>query len=195
MSQPSVSCYFDFVDPLSFLLSRALETLIEEGAEGAIPIVWSPFELRPPPAELVLVEDPAFTGRWAHARDAGRELGLDLRPPRLMPSSRKAHELHLHAISKGVGPTVRDSIFGAYLLEAKDIGRVDVLVQIAVGAGLDATETKAVLDVDRFQQDVSEARQAAIGEGITAPPTLVRGTARLEGFHKGTTVGTFLRGS
>ncbi len=190
-SEPT-ALWFDFVDPLSYLLELELGALDSAAAEA---VRRSPFELRPPPAPLVSVDDPALAARWAEARSLGARDGIRLEPPSLVPWSRKAHELHLLAQGRGAGAGVRNRLFEAYLLEGRDIGRIDVLVGIAREAGLDASETKAALDVDRYEADVADARAIAIAAGVLEAPTLVRGSARLQGFHNRSRLSTFLHQS
>jgi predicted DsbA family dithiol-disulfide isomerase len=91
-----------------------------------------------------------------------------------------------------VGDAVRTAIFGAYFGAGQDIGRVDVLVAIGVGAGLDPTETKAVLDVDRHEADVTAQRREAEASGVTDVPRLWDGTRLAEGFPDLTGLGTLL---
>lgn len=189
MTSSPVRIYFDFSDPISFLLAREIDGL-EDGER--LPITWSPFEFLPPPAPLTGQSDPALSARWLIARSLSREAGVALAPPDLVPWTRKAHELALYAAEAGVGRAVRSSIFEAYFLSGIDIGRVDLLVPIAVAAGLDATEAKATLDVDRFDEAVTQARAAATEAGISETPVIVRGERRLEGFHNRTALGTFL---
>lgn len=190
-TEPRATLHFDFVDPLSWLMDREIGPA---AAEADIPLVYRPFELRPPPAPLVTVDDDALAVRWKLARDVGAGLGIAFDPPTLVPWSRKAHELHLFAAEHDAADPVRAAVFEAYLLEGRDIGRVDVLVAIAVEVGLDRTETKAVLDVDRHDAAVAEASRAARSAGIEDAPTLEVGGARLQGFHNRATLGTFLRG-
>ena len=190
MPNPRPAFYFDFIDPLSYLVEHELGTL-----DGTIDarVTRVPFEVRPPPIPLTDVEDPALAPRWEVGRSVALGLGLSLSAPRLVPWSRKAHELHLHAASRGLGATVRAGVFEAYFVRGQDIGRVDVLVAIGRAAGLDVTETKAVLDVDRFEKEVVAARGAAASLGIGDAPVLLLGASRLEGFHNRSTLGTFLR--
>lgn len=190
MSELQPAFYFDFIDPLSYLVEHELRTLggtIDEG------VARVPFEVRPPPIPLTEVEDPALASRWEVGRARALDLSLRLAPPRLVPWSRKAHELHLFAVSLGLGPAVRAAVFEAYFERGQDIGRIDVLVGIGRGAGLDATETKAVLDVDRFEQEVLAAREAAVSLGVDDAPVLLLGASRLQGFHNRSTLSTFLR--
>ena len=109
-----------------------------------------------------------------------------------MPWTRKAHELVRHATESDLAGEVRRAIFEAYLFEGRDIGRVDVLVQIARTLGLDPGETKPVLDVDRHEAEIAELRASALAAGVREAPTLALGDRLLEGFHNAAAIRTFL---
>ncbi len=189
MKPPRLDFWFDFVDPLSWLLALELEPL--ERADEIV-VRWLPLELRPPPTPLTAIDDPELADRWARAR-AIRGAGTPpFAPPRLVPWTRKAHELVLHAEEQDRASQVRMRLFSAYLLEGRDIGRVDVLVDIASVEGLDPTNVKAVLDVDRHQAAVAACLDAAAAARVHVPPTLVLDDRRVEGFHNGAAVRTFV---
>jgi protein disulfide-isomerase len=61
------------------------------------------------------------------------------------------------------------------------VGRVDVLVELAEDAGLDRSETRAVLDVDRYTDEVVRLREAAASQGVVGVPTMVCAGRLLEG--------------
>lgn len=189
MSPPLPTLFFDFTDPLSYLVELELKSL---GAEG-VAVRRSPFELHPPPTPLVVIGDPSIEPRWHTARALASSMGLSLEPPMLVPWSRKAHELVAFAADHQSAPAVRAAIFEAYMVGGLDIGRVDVLVDIGTAAGLDSTETKAVLDVDRHDADVVGAREAAAALAVSDTPVLVGVRGRVEGFHNRVALGTFLR--
>lgn len=189
MSDPHARFFYDFIDPLSYLVAREIRALpsLPEGT-----LAWHPFELRPPPTPLVTLDDDALADRWRQARQlAGDAVGFD--PPTLVPWTRKAHELVLHAAEHDLEARIRDRVFDAYHLEGADIGRVDVLVALAVELGLDRTGTKAVLDVDRHEAEVATLRADAGSQGVTDTPTILGGDQRLEGFHNRDRLGTLLR--
>ena len=177
--------YFDFIDPLSYLQEIELLAL---GAD----IERIGFELAPPPEPLTAVSDARWKDRWAAARRLAPTAGVELAPPTLVPWSRKAHELHLHAAENGRGDEVRRAIFEAYFGRGEDIGRVDRLLALAVSLGLDRTATKAALDVDRHQEAVVEARRAAAEAGISDAPTIVVAGRILRGFHNRADLGTLV---
>lgn len=190
MSRPPVRIYFDFVDPLSYVLSESLAA--EESQPSEASAEWVGFELRPPPAPLTAGDDPV----WAERRDAARaravSLGLPLAVPVLVPWTRKAHELHFLAASHGMATEVRKSVFDAFFRDGLDIGRVDVLVGIAESVGLDRTEAKAVLDVDRHEADVAEARRKAVAAGVRDVPSCSVDGRVVEGFPDLADHGTLL---
>jgi len=189
MAEPAARIYFDFVDPLSYLLSLEPEV---RGRTGATGVEWTGFELRPPPTPLTAVDDPLWAGRRRAAGALAQERGVALTPPRLVPWTRKAHELHVFARTHGIGDEIRAAIFDAYFADGLDIGRVDVLVDIAVRAGLDRTETKAVLDVDRHETDVDAARAHALTLGVSDVPAVQVEGRVAQGFPDPSLLGTLL---
>jgi predicted DsbA family dithiol-disulfide isomerase len=188
MAMPAARVYFDFVDPVSYLLS--LEPSIRGNA--AIGIAWSGFELLPPPTPLTTTDDPLWEDRWRRARARAPGRAPTLRPSRLVPWTRKAHELHAFARARGVADVVRAAIFEAYFTEGRDIGRIDVLVDVAVAAGLERTESKAALDVDRHEAEVASARAEAQELGVRDVPTLWVDGRLVEGFPDPALLGTLL---
>lgn len=186
---PILFC-FDYLDPISYLLYLELTALSEEGS--APPLRRHPLELRTPPEELLDPDGPEWTDRWEEARRQAETMGVPLKPPPLIPWTRKAHELVLHAQAKGTGDAAHAAVFAAVFRDGKDVGRVDVLVALAQELGLDPTETKAVLDVDRYTHDVVTLRSDALDAGARVAPTLVSASGILQGFHNRDALRTFL---
>ena len=171
--------FFDYVGPLSWVLDREVAALEREGSRsGARP----PFEVRPPPAELVDPDDRTWTGRWDEAVRLAADRGVAVGPrPSLVPWTRKAHELALHAREKGGFYALHEALYRAFVVEGLDIGRVDVLVGLAAAVGLDPSEARAVLGVDRHTEAPLRSREEAERAGVRGVPTLLVGGARVEG--------------
>jgi predicted DsbA family dithiol-disulfide isomerase len=182
--------FFDYVDPLSYLLERELSGLLPELAVP--PLRHVPLELRPPPGPMLDPEGEGWTERWNASRALAEDRHIRFPDPAVVPWTRKAHELVLHAESQGLGAGAHSALFDAFLLEGRDIGRVDVLVEIARSLGLDQTGAKAVLDVDRYSDEVSSLGESARALGIDAPPAFALGDAILQGFHNRDALRTFL---
>lgn len=168
MAAVPVVVFSDFACPFSYVTEAALRRMEAAGEVAATHLAW---ELYPAPAPL-----PADAGEWMDAlRPLANELGLALRVP--PPArTRKAHEAAAFAATKDVGPAMREALFAAHFGEGRDIGRIDVLVEIGAGLGLDATELKVVLDVDTFSARVAAEQDAALRAGVQGVPTIVVGT-------------------
>ncbi len=177
--------FFDIVDPLSFLTYRAIT---DTGLR-----VWAwPLELRPPPAPLIAATQHPWSDRWSQAQTIAGTAGLSLRIPGLVPWSRKAHEFVLHARDQDDRTDALRVVFEAFHIHGQDVGRIDVLVEIARSLGLDTTHAKAVLDVDRYEADARAAADWASAHGISRPSALFDGTSTVEGFHNPAAIRTFL---
>lgn len=183
---PPTRFYHDYVDPASYLVDRSLRSLGVEARR-------SPFEIRRPPASMIDDADPRWMAYLSEMEARAEAADAPFRPPSLVPWTRKAHELAWHAVEAGCFAEVDERLYDAYFGQGLDIGRVDVLVEIAVASGLDGTETKAALDVDRHSARIEEERTGAVADGIRGVPTLVAGGGKLEGFHPEEEIRTFLQ--
>ena len=173
----SLIFYFDYVDPGSYLVHRQLDQLLPAGVEPTL----HPFELRPVPQELIDATDPDWKAYGETVKAFAKEDDIRMALPTFIPWSRKAHELRLHAVEQGLGSPMHEEIFSARFTEGADIGRVDVLVAAARKVGLDESESKAVLDVDKHRDYVVDLRSDAATVGIQRVPTLRSGDESLVG--------------
>ncbi len=189
MSDDAAEFFYDYVDPASYLVDRILAGLGDDVETALVP---RPFELRRPPGTMVDPGSEAWRSYLSQMGERAAELGIPFDPPALVPWSRKAHELALHARGRGIFPEVHDALFRAYFVEGRDVGRVDVLVELATEAGLDRTEAKAVLDVDKYLDALESERDRAERHGVRGVPTLLAGERRLEGFRAPDEILTFL---
>jgi predicted DsbA family dithiol-disulfide isomerase len=140
-------------------------------AEG-VRIENRPFELRPAPAPLPDLEAPQYLAGWEQSvMPLAAALGAPgMKRPRLSTRTRKAHEAAAFAREHGAGDAMHRAIYEAYFLEQRDIGRVDVLVEIGASVGLERMALKVALDIDRHTDEVV-AHEAEAGRlGITAVP-------------------------
>jgi predicted DsbA family dithiol-disulfide isomerase len=164
-----VVVFSDFACPFSYVTEAALRRMEAAGQVEPTCLAW---ELYPAPAPL----PPADAGAWMDAlRPLADELGIPLRVPAPV-RTRKAHEAAAFAQSKGAGAAMRDALFAAHFAEGRDIGRIDVLVEIGDGVGLDRSELKVVLDVDSLAPRIQAEQAAARRAGVEGVPTLVAGT-------------------
>lgn len=164
-----VTVFSDFACPFSYVTEAALRRMEDA---GEIRCTRLAYELFPVPAPL-----PADDGGWMDAlRPLADELGLEMRVPPARSRTAKAHEAAAFAHARGTGPAMRDAIYRAYFVQGRDIGRIDVLVELGVALGIDAGEMKVVLDVDTWAPRIQAEQDAARGAGVEGTPTVVAGT-------------------
>lgn len=112
----------------------------------------------------------------AAAAPLAEALGIELRPPSVRPRTRKAHEAARFAAARGLEGPLRDAIYDAYWREGADIGRIDQLMEVAAGVGLEPIELKIALDVDSHREEIERDAAQAGRLGVQILPTLYLGS-------------------
>jgi predicted DsbA family dithiol-disulfide isomerase len=88
-------------------------------------------------------------------------------------NSRLAQELGKWADTQPGGWAIHDALYKAYFVEARNIGDLDILVEIAGSVGLPADEARAVLTERRFKDAVDADWAKSRQYGVTGVPTFV----------------------
>ena len=88
-------------------------------------------------------------------------------------NSRLAQELGKWADTQPGGEPIHDKLYRAYFVEARNIGDIDLLVEIAASVGLPAEEARAVLEERRFSEEVDADWERSHRYGVTGVPTFV----------------------
>lgn len=196
---PVATLYFDLIDPGSFVMLRRAEALL---ASNPSVLTIAPFEVRVPPEAPLDPNHPGWTSYWHDTESLLMLEGLHPKAPSRVPWTRKALELLAHASAAELtAATVDDGpaaiaraleLARAYIEHDVDLARIDQLLERAVAWGLDRTETKAVLDVDRYADELEQTRWRAIEQGVRGVPVVVRGDQVLEGLHDLDTLRAFV---
>ena len=175
-----VTLFADFTCPYSYVTEAALARLT---AENGLEVRYRALELYPDPTPLPA---PADEPGWeeAVAPLAGAER-LTLAAPRHRPRTRKAHEAARFAASRQMEPPLRSAIYQAYWAEERDIGRIDVLLDLAAGIGLEPEELRIALDIDRYREEVLHDGEIARKLRIPGAPALYLGTGPAAGILLG----------
>ena len=90
-------------------------------------------------------------------------------------NSRLAQELAKWAATKNDGERIHDALFRAYFVDAKNIGQLEVLADIAQQAGLPRGEAADILLNRSFKNDVDNDWKRCATIGVTAVPTFLAG--------------------
>ena len=90
-------------------------------------------------------------------------------------NSRLAQELAKWAESKGKAEEVINALFRAYFVDVKNIGKADVLAQIAEANDLPRDEATDVLLSRKYKDAVDEDWRRCAAFGVNAVPTFLAG--------------------
>jgi predicted DsbA family dithiol-disulfide isomerase len=174
-----IQIYSDYVCPFCFLEIPALERLArEEGVE----LDYRAYELRPDPVPTL---DPAgeyLTRTWAQSvYPMAEKLGVPIQLPPVQPRSRLAFEGAEFARDAGKLGEYTRAVHEAFFQQGEDIGKLDVLTDIARAVGLDVTEFTAALADHRYLDRVLAQEAEAAEQGISAVPSVVVGRYLIPG--------------
>jgi predicted DsbA family dithiol-disulfide isomerase len=90
-------------------------------------------------------------------------------------NSRLAQELAKWAETKGKAEEITDALFRAYFVDVKNIGKADVLAEIAAEKGLPMDEATDVLLSRKFKDAVDDDWRRCAAFGVNAVPTFHAG--------------------
>jgi predicted DsbA family dithiol-disulfide isomerase len=147
-----------------------------------VAIEWVHFPLHPdtPDEGRALVD--LFSGRNVdlhamHAQMKARMTaeGLPYGERTKTYNSRLAQELGKWADTQPGGEAIHDALFRAYFVEARDISRPEVLLDIAGQVGLPVDAAREVLERRTFKEAVDADWALSREYGITGVPTFVAG--------------------
>ena len=90
-------------------------------------------------------------------------------------NSRLAQELGIWGDTQPGGEAIHDALYRAYFVDARNIGNVDVLLEIVEEAGLSVDAAREVLDSRKFKVAVDEDWAKSRETGVTGVPTFIAG--------------------
>jgi predicted DsbA family dithiol-disulfide isomerase len=147
-----------------------------------VKIEWVHFPLHPDtPAEGRSLDD-LFRGRNVdrkamHAAMKARmdAEGLPYGERTMTYNSRLAQELGKWADTQPGGEALHDAFFRAYFVEARDISRPEVLLDVVARVGLSVDGAREVLEQRTFRDAIDADWELSHQYGITGVPTFVAG--------------------
>lgn len=139
---------------------------------------WVGFEIHPDvPSEGVSISRilPKYqqTSILQNLSKMGSLHGIEFANVDLLPNSRLAHEASLYAKECNKFDKFHDGIFNAYFSQGRNIGDIEVLLDIGRTAGLDISSLRDVLQAHKYLSQVKLMKKEASGLGITAVPTFI----------------------
>ena len=185
-----VDIYSDSICPWCLIGKRRLERALAVRPQPDVVFRWRPFQLNPDmPAEgmerqryLALKFGGADNAQrvYDHIASAGEEEGI---PFNFAGIKRTPNTLNAHRVIRmaedseaAEANAVVEALFDAYFFQGRDIGQIEVLGDIAAGAGLDRAEVERRLASDEGIDAIRAEDALARHSGITGVPCFVFNT-------------------
>lgn len=173
-----IDIFSDPVCPWCFIGTRRLRRALEARPELNPTVRWRPFQLNPAMPPEGMDQATYLASRYGTIAEAerlnanvghvGALEGIAFRFDRIeiTPSTINAHRLIRYAEAFGQHSAMADAIFSAFFLEGRNIGDIDVLVDIADDVGLEHGGAWTFLSgqdgVDAVRGEDMRARQLGI---------------------------------
>lgn len=184
-----IEIFSDVVCPWCYIgkrrFERALAEFTAKHPEAEVDIRYRAFQLDPTaPAGTSQPVKEAYARKFggpeaaesimarvtAEAAGEGLEFNMDRA---LRSNTLLAHQLLALAEEKGCQQELKEQLLAAYFTNGQAIGDPDVLVELAVGVGLDPDESRRWLDEGLGRPHVAQDLEFALDNGITSVPTFV----------------------
>lgn len=184
-----VEIWSDVMCPFCYIGKRKFENALAQFEHKEnVEIVWKSFQLNPTmktvPGKNInqyLAEIKGWSPEQAKSMNdrvtgIAKAVGLHYDFDKaVVANSFDAHRLIQFAKTKGKGDAAEEALFKAYFTEGKNTADHAVLLDLATTIGLDAAETKQVLDSDAFSTEVRFDIAHAEQVGVTGVPFFVLG--------------------
>ncbi|MEL6100177.1 MAG: DsbA family oxidoreductase [Pseudomonadota bacterium] len=177
----------DPICPWCYIGKTYLDRALEAHGDHPFAIEWHPFQLNPDMPEGGMDRreylETKFGGKDGavrayapvveHAEKAG--LKIDFEGMKRTPNTVNAHRLIHWAGIEGKQNAAVSALFKAYFVDARDIGDIDVLSDIADDIGMDAAVVRRLLQSDSDIEEIKARDAHSRKMGIDSVPTFIVG--------------------
>jgi predicted DsbA family dithiol-disulfide isomerase len=178
MEPINLTIYSDSTCPFCYIGKGIVEQLKKD---FPLQTEWLPYEVHPDiPEQGVLLEDfaPDLDPEefFTEMNRRGEQMGIRFGMPSLLCNSRQSLEAGEFAKDHGLYETFHEAVFQAYFTDCRDIGKRDVILEIATEAKFDAPTLEALnaaLDNGTYLPRLERARQMAEKAHVRAAPTFI----------------------
>ena len=171
--KPKVIAYSDNVCPFCTIGARRIEKLQKE---MDFEVEWRSFELHPEVSKDGMSYESYFAGNGMelvnNVTDYGKDVGISINT-RSLYNSRNSLKVNEFAKIEGKFKDFHKAIFKAYLEDDKNIGDLDVLLNIAEDIGLNREKTKSFIESPEAEEIVTNSKKEALRLGINSVPSFI----------------------
>jgi predicted DsbA family dithiol-disulfide isomerase len=175
-----IEVWSDIMCPFCYIGKRKLDMAmaIFKDAQN-IEVIWKSFQLMPDMVTVpgkninqLLSEEKGISLDHAkemndYVSDMASQVGLDYKSDIAIPANTfNAHRLSHLARQYGLQNEIEEKLFSAYFTEGKNVDDLRTLVGIGTETGLSSSETEAMLNGNKYEEevryDIYEAKQSGI---------------------------------
>jgi predicted DsbA family dithiol-disulfide isomerase len=181
-----VEIWSDVICPWCYVGKRRFEhALALYDGRDDVEVIWRSFELDPsaPREPIPLADRLASKFHVSHDEavamnermtETASGVGLQFRLDKAISGNTfDAHRVIHLAASKGLQAEMDERVKDSYFAEGLPISDREALIALAASVGLDADETRAMLESDAFTDEVRDDEQTAASFGISGVPFFV----------------------
>ncbi|AXI46772.1 polyketide biosynthesis protein [Sulfitobacter sp. SK012] len=175
----------DPICPWCYIGKTHLDKALKTNGNHPFTIEWHPFQLNPDMPKEGMDRRAYLEGKFGgkeaavrayapvveHSQAAG--LKINFEGMKRTPNTINAHRLIHWAGIEGHQNAVVDALFVAYFVDARDIGQIEVLADIADACGMDASVVARLMASDADVQDIRDRDAHSRKMGINSVPTFI----------------------
>ncbi|KPQ08426.1 MAG: putative dithiol-disulfide isomerase involved in polyketide biosynthesis [Rhodobacteraceae bacterium HLUCCA12] len=181
----TLDIFSDPICPWCYIGKARLDAALEIRPDHPFEINWNPFMLNPdmPPGgmdrraylELKFGGQQKAVAAYLPMQRAAEEVSLPLDLARITrtPATRNAHRLIHWADQEGRQSAMVSALFRAYFVEGADIGKPEVLTELAQKAGLDGAMMARLLATDADLDEIRSRDREIRARGLEGVPAFV----------------------
>ena len=171
----NVRIFSDFTCPFCYIGAGMIKELKQE---FEIEEEWVSYELHPetPKEGVLLVErfpDYDLEGLFEELRMKGEKYGCEFGNLTLLSNSRLALEASEFARDHGKHELFHAAMFRAYFSQARDIGEISVVLDVAAQAGLDSNKLLDALTKHQYEERLEKGHKEGELYNVSVLPTFV----------------------
>ena len=185
-SQLKIDIVSDVVCPWCAIGYKKLsEAMTQLDDEISFEVNWKPYELHPEiPKEgfdkkeyykIKFGESSGSNDKFNFISEEGKKVGLEFnfKKSKNLPNTFLAHRLLWLCRSKDMQDVLAEALFHAYFTDGRDVGNIDVLIEISSENGLNREEIKEFFQTNIGHEEVLREENRAREMNIFSVPTYI----------------------
>jgi predicted DsbA family dithiol-disulfide isomerase len=175
-----VTLFYDYTCPFCYITSKNIEILSNE---FDLNLDWKGIEIHPEYPTGGMKSSGSLKSLKAAEiiKQTARESGTRVIFPGFRTNSRLSLEASEFAKSRNLFESMHKALYDAYFLDKKNIGDVNIILELGETAGIDRNQLEECLLGRSMSGQIEENKELAAKYGVLGVPTLILGTFPIHG--------------